>query len=77
MAILVGVNTKYIIQGLTGKEGQRAASFMKAMGVEIIGGVRPGKGGEVVDGVKIFNGVKEFWLAGRGDRSRPVRAPAV
>lgn len=70
MAILVDANTKYIVQGLTGKEGQRAAAFMKAMGAEIIGGVRPGKGGEVVDGVRVFDGVKEA-LAG-AVRERPV-----
>lgn len=59
MAILVNQYSRYIIQGITGKEGQRAASFMKAGGSNVIAGVRPGKGGEVVDGVTVFNTVQE------------------
>lgn len=59
MAILVDEKTKYIIQGITGKEGQRAAAFMRAGGSLVVGGVRPGKGGEQVDGVLVFNTVAE------------------
>ena len=59
MSILINQNTKYLIQGITGKEGQRAAAFMKAAGGVLIGGVRPGKAGEVVEGVPVFNTVKD------------------
>lgn len=63
MAIFVDANTKYIIQGITGKEGQRASSFMKATGSHIVGGVRPGKGGETVAGVLVYNTVQEAVVA--------------
>ncbi len=57
MAIFVNEKTLYILQGITGKEGQRAAAFMKASGSTIIAGVRPGKGGEMVESVPVFNTV--------------------
>lgn len=59
MSILIDQNTKYIIQGITGKEGQRAAEFMLAAGSIIIGGVRPGKAGEEIEGIKVFDTVEE------------------
>lgn len=59
MAILVNQYTRYLIQGITGKEGQRAASFMKAAGSHVIAGVRPGKAGEVVEGVPVFDTVAD------------------
>jgi succinyl-CoA synthetase alpha subunit len=64
MAILIDQTTKFIVQGITGKEGQRAAAFMKLSGSNIIGGVRPGKAGEVVDGVPVFDTVKDVLGAG-------------
>jgi succinyl-CoA synthetase alpha subunit len=60
MSILIDENTKYIIQGITGKEGQRAAKFMVAAGSQLIGGVRPGKAGEEVEGVKVYDAVKDI-----------------
>lgn len=59
MAIFIDETTKFIIQGITGKEGQRAATFMQASGSQVIGGVRPGKAGEEVEGVKVFDTVKD------------------
>lgn len=51
--------TKVIIQGITGKEGERVAGFMLDYGVKVVAGVRPGKGGEKVLGVPVFNSVSE------------------
>lgn len=59
MAILVNESTRYIIQGITGKEGQRAAQFMLSGGAKVIAGVRPGKAGEAVEGVPVFNTVTD------------------
>ena len=59
MAIFIGKQSRYIIQGITGKEGQRAAAFMKAAGSVVVAGVRPGKGGESVDGVPVFDSVAQ------------------
>ena len=57
--MLIDKNSKVLIQGITGKEGLRAAERMINYGTHIVGGVRPGKGGEVVLGVPVFNSVKE------------------
>jgi len=59
MSILVDQNTKVLVQGITGKEGQRAANEMRSYGTEVVAGVRPGKGGEVVDGIPVFNTVED------------------
>lgn len=52
-------DTQVIIQGITGKEGQRVAEFMMAMGVNVVAGVRPGKAGEKVMGVSVFDTVAD------------------
>lgn len=59
MSILINKNTKVLIQGITGKEGQKAAAAMREYGTQVVAGVRPGKGGEVVEGVPVFNSVAE------------------
>lgn len=48
MAILIDKNTKYLIQGITGKEGQRALEWMRNLGSTVVAGVTPGKGGQEV-----------------------------
>lgn len=59
MSILITKNTKVLIQGITGKEGQKAAKAMLDYHTNVVGGVRPGKGGEEVHGKPVFNSVKE------------------
>lgn len=59
MAILIDEKTNYLIQGMTGKEGQRALGWMKGAGANVLAGVTPGKGGQEVDGVPVYNSVKE------------------
>lgn len=63
MGILIHKDTKVLIQGITGKEGQKAAQSMISYGTNVVGGVRPGKGGEVVEGKPVFNTVAEAKLA--------------
>src|SRR3989339_1362067 len=63
MSILINKNTKVLVQGITGKEGQKASSSMREYGTQVVAGVRPGKGGEFVEGVPVFNSVKEAMLA--------------
>ena len=57
MSVLVDSNTTVVVQGITGKEGSFHARQMIAYGTKIIGGVTPGKGGQVFDGIPIFNTV--------------------
>jgi len=59
MAVLVDKNTKLLVQGLTGKEGTFHAKAAAAYGTKVVGGVRPGKGGETHEGWPIFNTVAE------------------
>jgi len=59
MSILINKSTKLIVQGITGRDGAFHAGKMKAYGTHIVGGVSPGKGGQHIDGVPIFNTVKE------------------
>lgn len=59
MSILIDKNTRVIVQGITGRDGGFHASKMKAYGTNIVGGTSPGKAGELVDGVPVFNTVKD------------------
>lgn len=59
MSVLVDNNSKIIVQGFTGKEGSFHAGQMLDYGTNIVGGVTPGKGGQVHLGKPVFNSVKE------------------
>ena len=59
MSILVGTDTKLIVQGITGHEGLYHAKGCSDYGTQVVGGVTPGKGGTTVDGFPVFNSVKE------------------
>ena len=60
MSIIVNNNTKVIVQGITGSEGQFHSSQMLEYGTKIVAGVTPGKGGQTTLGeVPIFNFVEE------------------
>jgi len=59
MSILVDENTKVICQGITGKQGMFHTRQAVAYGTKMVGGVTPGKGGEKMDGLPIFNTVLE------------------
>lgn len=59
MSILIDENTKVLIQGITGVEGSRACREMILYGTKVLAGVRPGAGGQSVEGVPVYNTVKE------------------
>jgi len=59
MSILVGKHTRLLVQGITGREGAFHTEQMKAYGTNIVAGVTPGKGGDWVHGVPVFDTVKE------------------
>ena len=63
MAIFVDAKSKIIVQGITGSEGQKHTRRMVAGGSQIVGGVTPGKGGQDVDGIPVFNSVQEAMAA--------------
>jgi len=59
MSILVDKDTRVIVQGMTGREGSLRTAFMKEYGTQVIAGVTPGRGGEEVIGIPVYNTVKE------------------
>ncbi len=59
MAVLVNKDSKILVQGITGKEGRFHTSQCIAYGTNVVAGVTPGKEGETVEGVPVFNTVAE------------------
>ena len=59
MTILINEKTNFLIQGITGKQGQQACQEMMKAGSKVVAGVTPGKGGEVVGGIPVYNSVPE------------------
>ena len=59
MSVLVGKNTRLIIQGITGTEGSFHGKQIKDYGTNLVGGVTPGKGGQTALDVPVFNTVRE------------------
>ena len=59
MSILVNKETKLLVQGITGKEGQFHARACIEYGTQVVAGVTPGKGGQQMDDVPVFNTVAE------------------
>lgn len=69
MSVLIDNNTKVIVQGITGRDGSFHAAKMKEYGTKVVGGTSPGKGGQQVDGIPVFNTVKEAVAATGADTS--------
>lgn len=73
MAIFLTEKTKVIVQGITGSEGSKHTRRMILSGTNIVGGVTPGKGGQVVEiegkSLPVFNSVKEAIAATGADAS--------
>ncbi len=59
MAIFVDKETRVVVQGITGKEGQFHSRQCIEYGTRVVAGVTPGKGGQTMDDVRVFNSVQE------------------
>ena len=59
MSILIDKNTRLLVQGITGRDGGFHASKMKAYGTNVVAGTSPGKAGEQVDNIPVFNTVQD------------------
>jgi len=59
MSILVDKKTKVVVQGITGNEGMFHTRQMVEYGTNVVAGVTPGKGGQKIDGIPVFNTVSE------------------
>jgi succinyl-CoA synthetase alpha subunit len=61
MAILVNENSQVIIQGITGREGMVRTQLMKDYGTRVVAGVTPGRAGQDVYGVPVYDSVVQAW----------------
>lgn len=59
MSVLVGNDTRLLVQGITGREGLFHTQQMLQYGTKVVAGVTPGRGGQKVEGVPVFNSVRE------------------
>src|SRR5947199_88694 len=59
MAILIDETKRVLVQGITGREGRARTRLMREYGTKVVGGVTPGKGGQSVLGVPVFNTPRE------------------
>ena len=75
MAIIVDRHTKLVVQGLTGREGRFHGLRNRTYGTQVVAGVTPGKGGQDVDGVPVFDTVADA-VAETGANTTMVFVPA-
>ena len=75
MAILVDNDTRLVVQGLTGSEGRFHGLRNRAYGTDLVAGVTPGKGGQDVEGVPIFDTVERA-VRERGANTSMIFVPA-
>jgi len=75
MAIMLTRGHRIIVQGITGNQGQFHTRQMKAYGAAVVGGVSPGRGGSEMEGVPVFNTVREA-VATTGADASIVFVPA-
>lgn len=59
MSILIDENTRLVVQGITGREGAFHATRNQEYGTNVVAGVTPGKGGQDVEGIPVFNSMAE------------------
>jgi succinyl-CoA synthetase alpha subunit len=76
VSILIDENTRLVVQGITGREGRFHTPQMVEYGTKVVAGVTPGRGGQSVEGIPVFNTVRESIQATRPNVSI-VYVPAV
>src|SRR5919107_3073114 len=75
MSIIVDADTKLVVSGLTGREGTFHGLRNRDYGTDLVAGVTPGKGGQDVEGVPIFDSIKEA-VDERGANTSMIFVPA-
>jgi succinyl-CoA synthetase alpha subunit len=75
MSILADRDTRLLVQGITGREGTFHTGHMVEYGTNVVAGVTPGKAGEAVHGVPVFNSVREA-MAETGANASVIYVPA-
>jgi len=76
MSILINKDTRLIVQGITGRDGSFHAGQMKEYGTQVVAGVTPGKKGQEIHGIPVFDSVKEATRATKANASVIYVPPA-
>jgi len=74
MSVLVGKDTRLLVQGITGREGTFHTRQAVEYGTQVVAGVTPGKGGSDVDGIPVFNTVEQA-VAATGANASVIFVP--
>lgn len=69
MSILINHDTRLLVQGITGRDGSFHAEKMKQYGTNVVAGTSPGKGGQQVAGIPVFNTVRDAVIATEANTS--------
>jgi succinyl-CoA synthetase alpha subunit len=75
VSIIVDTDTKLVVSGLTGREGSFHGLRNRAYGTDVVAGVTPGKGGQDVEGIPIFDSISEA-VSERGANTSMIFVPA-
>jgi succinyl-CoA synthetase alpha subunit len=76
MAILIDEHKRVLIQGITGREGMTRARLMKEYGTNVVAGTTPGRGGSNVEGIPVYDTVREAVRAANGIDVSVIFVPA-
>src|SRR6266700_1319051 len=82
MAILIDETKRVLVQGITGREGRARTRLMREYGTNVVAGVTPGKGGQTLLGVPVFNTPREAvnavgMIGGRAESARQWFKPGI
>jgi succinyl-CoA synthetase alpha subunit len=61
MSILIDQSKRVLVQGITGREGMARTKLMVGYGTQVVAGVTPGKGGQEVEGIPVFDTIEAAW----------------
>ena len=64
MSILIDQTKRVLVQGITGREGMTRTKLMVNYGTNVVAGVTPGRGGQEVEGIPVFDTIEEAWENG-------------
>jgi succinyl-CoA synthetase alpha subunit len=77
VSILIDETSRVVVQGITGREGKARARLMREYGTSVVAGTTPGKGGQEVEGVPVFDTVADAVRACGGCDAAAVFVPAA
>src|SRR5213078_5142662 len=75
VAIIVDTDTRLVVQGLTGREGSFHGLRNRSYGTDVVAGVTPGKGGQDVEGIPVYDEIKQA-VEERGANTSMIFVPA-